>query len=132
MRGVSEVIGTILLIIIAIITISFSFYFYQTTIYKSGEETRNAGEKIYCSQSSNFIILKMEGKNLTIKNDGGTKLNLDYFRVYVNETLVNFTYSSGPYLNIGNTTILTLNITPGNKARVKVIGDCGTGDKIIR
>ena len=130
MKGVDEVISTMLLIIIAIIIISFSFYFYHTTIYKSGEEI--TGEKIYCSQSSNFIILKIEGKNLTIKNDGGTKLNLDYFRVYVNGTFVNFTYSSGPYLNIGDTTTLTLNITPGSKARVRVIGDCDTGDEVIK
>ena len=131
MKGISEIIGEILLIIITISIISISFYFYQTTIYKSGEEIEKGSEKIYCSQSSNFMILEVNGKNITIKNNGGTKLDLDKFRVYINETLVNFTYSFGHYLNVGNTARLSLDVTPGTKARIRVIGGCNTGDEVI-
>ncbi len=135
MRGVSEIIGEILLIIITIVIISTSFYFYHTTIYKSGEKIEERSEKVYCSQSSNIVILEVDGKNITIKNKGGTKLNLDNFRVYVNgenKTINNIEEEEGSepeILELGETATVILQNSILIDDTVRVIGGCDTGDQ---
>ncbi len=137
MRGVSEIISEILLIIITIVIISTSFYFYHTTIYKSGEEIEERSEKVYCSQSSNIVILEVDGKNITIKNKGGTKLNLDNFRVYVNgenrtiSTIEEEEGSEPEILELGETATIILQNSILIDDTVRVIGGCDTGDEII-
>ncbi len=137
MRGVSEIIGEILLIIITIVIISTSFYFYHTTIYKSGEKIEERSEKVYCSQSSNIVILEVDGSNVTIKNKGGTKLNLDKFRVYVNgenrtiSTIEEEEGSEPKILELGETATIILQNSILIDDKIRVIGGCDTGDEII-
>lgn len=136
MKGASELISGILLIIITIITISVSFYFYHTTIYKSGEEIEEGSEGIYYSQSSNFVILDVNGKNITIWNNGGTKLNLDKFRVYVNgeNRTINHIEESGTstgILELGENIIIILENSTFTNDNVRVIGEYETGDRVI-
>lgn len=137
MKGVSAIIDEMLLVIITISVISVSFYFYQTTIYKSGEKVGEGSEKVYCHQSSNLVILEVDGKNITVKNNGGAKLDLNKFRVYINaenmtiNTIKETTGIESGILEIGETAIIILENSTSVGDVVKVVGECDTGDEII-
>ena len=136
MKGANTIIGIMLLVIMTIILLSVSFYFYKTMIYKSGEEIERKNENVYCSQSSNFIIKDANGKNITILNNGGTKLNLTYFKVYINGKNINIVdikenYNSDGIMEMGESAIFILENPTSINDVVKVVGRCNTGDQII-
>lgn len=134
MKGISPVIAEILLIIITISIIIVSFYFYQTRISESGEEIWGWGEKVYCAQSSNFMILEVEETNITVKNNGGTKLNLENFRVYLNAENIGIDNieKSGKagILDIGETAVIVLGNSVSVDDTVRIVGGCKTGDEL--
>ncbi len=130
MKGVTPVIAEMFLVGITISLISAAFYFYQTTLESSKEIVEKEGERIYCDISSNFIIKEVSGKNITIWNNGGSKLNLEYFRVYVNEKPVNFN-STVSILEQNNLTIFVLDNNISLDSIIRVFGNCNTGDSFI-
>lgn len=128
MRGVSAVFAEMLLIGIAISLISMSFVFYMTTLENTQGEIGAEGEKIYCQQSSNFIISNVSGSEITLRNAGGTKIDLGKVRIYINEDIIEYTYPGNELLEINEERVLTVSFSVEN-FNLKVTGDCNTGDE---
>lgn len=113
---------------ITISLISTAFYFYQRTLGSSEDIIERGGERIYCEIGSNFLIKGVSGKNITIWNNGASRLNIKYFKVYVDEkpALFNSTVS---VLGQNNSTILILDNNISSGSTIRVSGDCDTEDR---
>ncbi|RLI99894.1 MAG: hypothetical protein DRP06_02755 [Candidatus Aenigmatarchaeota archaeon] len=131
MRGVNIIIGEIYLISIVIVIISFTLIFYQTILYKTGNNLEQEEKARYCNQMSNFMISEAVSKNITVLNTGGTELNIDNFLIYVSGNNVPYAYVGDSILDIGESVTFELAVKPPNNSEIKIIGDCESGDIFV-
>ena len=131
MKGVSPIIDELVLVGVVVTMISSVFYFFQDSLASTEEVIEEQREKDYCDMSSNFIIEKVNGTEVTIWNNGGSKLNLEQFSAYINNIPVSINLSAHTILDLNNRTIIILISNPSEGDKVRIIGGCDTGDEFL-
>ena len=130
MRGVSPLIAEIMLIGVAVMMLSSAFYFFQDTLANSRENIEEQGKKDLCDMNSNFIIESVDGRNVTIWNNGGSELDLEQFTAYLNDIPTGITLPANTILGMNEHIVIVLDTAPSGGDLLRMSGSCSTGDEI--
>ncbi|MFB6088181.1 MAG: hypothetical protein ABEK36_00200 [Candidatus Aenigmatarchaeota archaeon] len=133
MKGVTQIVGAILLILIAIGgAVAVLTWTRVTTRNYMNESEEQIDEDIQSSKAA-FVIYNLTSNDITIKNIGKTDLKIDSFQVYVNnsrETITSYSKTG----KIGPSENVTLTVTTDLKAKiydVEVTGQYGLIDGVL-
>ena len=128
-KGVSSLITALLLMLITI-SLAMAFYSWGMDIsLRFRENTETMTNHTISKAKASFFITTVSATEIGIKNNGDTPLDMNAFKVYINDTLVQTT---SPVNILEPQNVTTLNITspftPGNYT-IKVSGPYGKYDQ---
>jgi archaellum component FlaF (FlaF/FlaG flagellin family) len=128
MKGISEVIAGILIVAMAIGLMSVFYMFYSSST-QTAMENAEAQEKVQnCERNANILIEGINGSMISIKNNGATNINTSHFSGYLNGVPIQIE-ATNTLLRPGDEINFSLNQAPTLGNRVKIMGDCNSGDE---
>lgn len=133
MKGVTQLVGAIILILIAIGGAVGVLTWAQVTTKNYMNESEGEIDESIRSSNAAFVIYNMTSHKITLKNIGETNLKIDSFRIYLNnsqETITNYSKTGG----IGPSENVTLTISTDLKSdlyKLEVTGQHGLVDGVL-
>lgn len=132
-KGVDPLIGVVLLVILTVSVASGMFIWGTTTTRELTEKAETQRSESATPYDSSFYIAGIDNaaKNITIKNNGKTFMDVGQFSVYLDgsqATITGLEPASGQ-INPGQTLNITILESPENRD-VRVIGPHSTSDEI--
>lgn len=128
MKGISPIIAEILLVGLVIGLMSSFYLFYQSSTGDAMGLVEDTGETSDCTRYSSIMIVEVDDERACIRNNGATIIDSSSFSLYLNDAPLGFG-DTDEKLSPGEEINLTLDEDTSSGDRLKILGDCETGDE---
>ncbi|MBN2094812.1 MAG: hypothetical protein JW727_02090 [Candidatus Aenigmarchaeota archaeon] len=128
-KGISVILAEIMLVTISVGLMSMFYVFYDSSSKQAMENAEEQGDDLACIRNSNLVIEEISERNLTLKNLGSTNLNASHISVYLDNAPLEAIVPEGT-LKPGDRILVVLSVAPPVGSRMKISGDCNTGDEV--
>lgn len=126
MKGITNVIAVVLLILIVIALIGFAMLFFTGVIGGAQSQTTSATEKKMTDIRSSFILLSQDGISVLMRNTGSYDIEPGFINVYLNgiqtDGFIPFVIKAGDVGSINVWDINNIEGSAGTRAELTVAG----------